>query len=312
MMAIGLDIGGTKILAALVDANGHVVSRQRTPTPTGKGPAAVLSAATDVVIALNASPDIPLGVGAAGTIDPRTGTVRYATDSVPGWAGTPLADELRRRTGRTVVVENDVNAAAIGETWRGAGHDHAAVLLVAAGTGLGGGLVRDGRLERGVRGGAMELAHVYVGSDHPAEDHVARLHGAEHHGAAQDRCGCGRPGHLEAVASGTGIARAYARQCDETVSAAEVARRAEQGDPVAAAVIARAGDVLGRALAGLVAVLDVSVVVLGGGIGPVLFSHAVKAYCSERVAAYADVDLVPTRLGADGVVVGAARLAMEE
>ncbi|GAB2965573.1 ROK family protein [Micromonospora polyrhachis] len=304
---IGIDIGGTKTLAVLVTPAGEVVARSTAGTPARQGPAAVLETAAGLVRRL--LPDnagdalVTVGVGAAGTIDPDTGTVRYATDSLPGWAGTPIADELTARLAGNlgervrlapVRVDNDVNAAALGETWAGAGRGRRHLLLVAAGTGLGGGLIRDGRVDHGARGGAGEVAHLPVP------------------GAERLRCGCGRYGHLEAIASGTGLAAAYELATGERIAGQLVAERATVGDTTAQAVLDRAGTALGRTLAGLVTLLDPQAVLVAGGAGDALLPAAAIAYPAELPPAWADVPLLPAALGADSVAVGAARLAMED
>lgn len=293
MTAIGVDIGGTKTLAGLVNAEGQVVSSRQAPTPSAAGPDAVLATAAELVTALDTDADVPVGVGAAGTIDHVTGTVRFATDHLPKWTGTAVADELHRRTGRTVVVDNDVNAAALAEARYGVGRDHDHLLLVAVGTGLGGGLISGGRVYRGRRNAALEIAHLYVGA------------------TGDDVCGCGRTGHLEAVASGTGIAQAYARASGEQTSTREVAERARAGEPTATEVLDHAGDTLGRALAGCVALFDVDVVALGGSVGPALLARATAAFEDDLFVAQTDVDLLPVALGANAVVVGAALMAVE-
>lgn len=282
-------------MGVLVTPSGEVVERARTATPARRGPAAVLDTAAGLARRLlDLAGQATVGVGSAGTIDPATGAVRYATDSLPGWAGTRIADELARRLGRPVRVDNDVNAAAIGEAWTGAAAGLTHVLLVAAGTGLGAGLIRDGRVDHGARGAAGALAHLPVP------------------GAERLRCGCGRYGHLEAVASGTGLAAAYALDTGETVTGREVAARAGDGDPAAAAVLARAGEALGRAIAGLVALLDPQAVVVAGGAAAALLPAAAPAYAAELLPAWADVPLLPARLGEEAAAVGAARLGMEE
>ncbi|GAB3161228.1 ROK family protein [Micromonospora sonneratiae] len=322
---VGVDIGGTKTLAVLVTPAGEVVGRTTAATPARQGPAAVLDTAAGLAGQLLADEvgtdratvtggdrapavgadraTVTVGVGAAGTIDPASGVVRYATDSLPGWAGTPIADELTARLTRDlgnrtrlvrVRVDNDVNAAALGETWAGAGRGRRHLLLVAAGTGLGGGLIRDGRVEHGARGGAGELAHLPVP------------------GAEQLRCGCGRYGHLEAIASGTGLGAAYELATGERISGRVVAERALAGDTAAEAVLDRAGTALGRALAGLVTLLDPQAVLVAGGAADALLPAAAAAYPVELPPAWADVPLLPAALGSDSVAVGAARLAMED
>ncbi|MGW0431240.1 ROK family protein [Micromonospora sp. NPDC003197] len=322
---VGVDIGGTKTLAVLVTPAGGVLARSAAATPAQRGPAAVLDTAAGLVRQLLASAAdggrvpvtvglggdraatagglVTVGVGAAGTIDPDTGTVRYATNSLPGWAGTRITAELTARLAGTlddrarlapVRVDNDVNAAALGETWAGAGRGRRHLLLVAAGTGLGGGLIRDGQVEHGARGGAGELAHLPVP------------------GAERLRCGCGRYGHLEAIASGTGLAAAYELATGERIAGQLVAQRAAVGDTTAQAVLDQAGAALGRALAGLVTLLDPQAVLVAGGAGDALLPAALATYPVELPPAWADVPLLPAALGSDSVAVGAARLAMED
>ncbi|MEU4482168.1 ROK family protein [Micromonospora sp. NPDC023966] len=290
---VGIDIGGTKTAAALVGPGGQVLERGEVPTPARSGPGAVLDAAARLAADLLGAATGPVGVGTAGTVDPATGSIRYATDSLPGWTGTPVAGALAARLGRPVRVTNDVNAAALGECWAGAGRDRAHVLLVAVGTGLGGALVRNGRLETGARGAAGEVAHL------PAP------------GAERLRCGCGRHGHLEAIASGSGLAAAYSIETGTQVTGRTVADRAAAGDAVAQRVVDRAGATLGAALAGLVTLLDPEAVLVAGGAAGALLPAASAAYSAELPAGWAGVPLLPAALGADAVVVGAARLAMD-
>ncbi|WP_433289009.1 ROK family protein [Micromonospora sp. CA-244673] len=290
---VGIDIGGTKTAAALVDRGGRVRERREVRTPARSGPDAVLDAAARLAAGLLGAATGPVGVGTAGTVEPATGVIRYATDSLPGWTGTPVADALAARLGRPVRVTNDVYAAALGECWAGAGRDRAHVLLVAVGTGLGGAVVRDGRVEAGARGAAGGVGHL------PAP------------GAERLRCGCGRPGHLEAVASGSGLAAAYFLETGTQVTGRTVADRAAAGDGVAGRVVDRAGAALGAALAGLVALLDPDAVLVAGGAAGALLPAASAAYAAELPAGWADVPLRPAALGTDAVVVGAARLAMD-
>jgi glucokinase len=292
-MRVGIDIGGTKIAAALVAPDGTVTSRAELPTPSAPG--AILDAAACLAAPfLRCTPTGAVGVGTAGTVNPRDGSIRYATDSIAGWTGIGVAQELAARLDRAVVVDNDVNAAALGESWAGAARGYDDVLLVAAGTGLGGGLVLGGRIHHGNRGAAGEIAHLPT----PGAQHLP--------------CGCGRTGHLESLASGTGLANAYRHATGKAASGRQVATYAAQGDPVAHRVLSEAGTALGRALAGLTALLDPAVVVIGGGAGPALVDSAEAAFRDELLPAWAHVRLAPAVLEADAVVVGAARLAYLE
>ncbi len=290
--AIGLDIGGTKIAAALVDNHGTVLARRHSPTPATAGSTAILDAAAELVDDLAAAA-LPVGIGSAGTIDPETGSVRYATSSLPDWAGVRLRDQMEVRTGRQVVVDNDVNAAALGEWWVGAGRDHSRVLLVAVGTGVGGGFVDGGHVYRGGRGLGMDVGHLLVTE-------------------TDELCGCGRTGHLEAVSSGTAIGRAYAAATGRVATGRVVADRAATGDVAARRVLDRAATLLGRAVAGLVATVEPDLVVLTGGAASSLIDTAVRAYESERIAAYRQCSLVGGQLGGDAVMVGAARRVLED
>ncbi|MEU8340829.1 ROK family protein [Spirillospora sp. NPDC048832] len=262
-----LDIGGTKIAAALVDAGGTVRSRGRVATPRTGG-ADVLAAAARLLEDLGDAPVRALGVGAPGVIDPETGSVASATEVLPGWAGTPVRDALADLTGLPVTVVNDVRAMAFGEAAAGAGAGFHRVLHVSVGTGVGGALTTGGRLEHGAHGTAGELAHLLVPERGPVP------------------CGCGRRDHLEAVVSGPAIEAA--------------------GDAP------HAGAVLGRALAGLLAVLDPDAVVVGGGVaqrGAPFLDAVAAAFRAEALPPLRETPIVPARLGTDAPLVGAALLA---
>ncbi|TDD63369.1 ROK family protein [Actinomadura darangshiensis] len=261
-------MGGTKIAAALVDRDGTIQRRGRVPTPAGGGEA-VLSAAARLLEGFGDSAVRALGVGAPGVVDPESGQVVAATDVLPGWAGTRVREVLAERTGLPVVVVNDVRAMAYGEAQAGAGAGHHRVLHVSVGTGVGGALTTDGRLEHGAHGTAGEIAHLLVSERGPVP------------------CGCGRYDHLEAVVSGPAIEAA--------------------GDA------AHAGRVLGRALAGLLAVLDPDAVVVGGGvaqIGAPFLDAVTAAFRADALPPLRATPIVPARLGTDAPLVGAAMLAM--
>lgn len=289
---IGVDIGGTKIAAALVDDDGHVMDRRHRATPRSGG-AAVLDAVTDLVAAFPQAEGI--GVGSPGVIDPRTGTVVAATAVLPGWSGTTVGTELTRRTGLPAAVDNDVRAMARGEATHGAGAAYQDALFVSVGTGVGGAVMRNRRLEEGTHGTTGEIAHLLVPT------------------AGPHRCGCGRQDHLEAMASGPAIAAAYRLQTGHGhVDLPDIALRARTGDNIAAEVIATTAVLLGRVLAGLVCALDLQVVVLGGGvaqIGRPFVDPLAAAFREELALPLTDVAIRPAALGTDAALVGAAMLA---
>ncbi|OMH24719.1 hypothetical protein BKD30_07555 [Tersicoccus phoenicis] len=302
---IGLDLGGTKIAAGLVGPDGGIRHEASVGTPATAGPEAILAAMSALVApivtaaAAEGSPAVGLGVGAAGVIDPATGVVTAATDHVRGWAGTPVADRLAAATGLPVRVVNDVHAHALGEARNGAGLGGSAVLLVAAGTGLGGALVLDGRVLTGGRGVAGHLGHV------PSPE------------AAGLPCSCGRTGHLESVASGTGLAdryRAGAAGRPPTPgprSGADVARLAEAGDPWALTCLETSAVALGRAIGGWINTLDPDVVVVTGGLaraGTRWWDRLRDAVATETIPAAAGCPVVPATLGPRAALIGAASL----
>jgi glucokinase len=296
---LGVDIGGTKIAVAVVEAaDGTVVARRVMPTPSELGPAAVVEAAADLAArVLAAYPAAAGGVGAPGVVDAARGVVVTSTGVLPGWEGTPVAAELERRLGLPFAADNDVNAAALGEARYGAGRGLGSFLLVVVGTGLGGAIVRGGRVQRGATGTAGELGHVPVA------------------GADEVRCSCGRPGHLEALVAAPGIGAAYQRATGEPgVDVRAMARRAAAGEEAAANTLRTAGEVFGRTLGGLVNAIDPEAVILGGGVmqvGEPLWAPLEAAMRAEVLPSAAGVPLRPAALGVDAGVVGAAALAHE-
>ncbi|MFF5335476.1 ROK family protein [Streptomyces sp. NPDC013181] len=294
---VGLDLGGTKIAAALFGADGTVLARHSRPTPARSGAAAVLdalaAAAAEVDPGRTAS---VLGVAAAGVVDPRTGLVTSATDAIRGWAGTPLGPALADRTGSAVACDNDVRATAGPELAAlRAGHGgHASLLFAAIGTGVGGAVAADGRMLHGAAGIAGHLGHL------PSPE------------ATGLPCTCGATGHLEVIASGPGIAAHYERLTGAPVDRLEtVAARAAGGDAHAVTAITTGAAAAGRLLGGLANALGPDRVVVGGGvprIGP-LYGDALRAAFTAELMAPLH-GLVPRAplFGPDAAVRGAAAL----
>jgi glucokinase len=297
---VAVDLGGTKIAVAPVDAAGECGEVEVRPTPAQDGPErildAVAAAVSDVIERCENAVVEGVGVGAAGIIDSTTGTVLSATDALKDWPGTVVGEGLGSRLRLPVFIDNDANAHGAGEAWRGAGRGADTVLMVAAGTGVGGAVIMGGRPLHGAHHVAGEIGH-------------APVRGAEHL-----RCGCGRSGHLEAVASGSGLWRNYrARGGDPSVAnARQVVALARDGDGLAHEVVEEAGSGLGRAMAAVVTVLDPDVVVVGGGLaeaGPLWWEPMERAFREELVDVLTDVPLRPAELGVHAALVGAAHLA---
>lgn len=306
-VTIGLDIGGTKVLGAVVAADGTVVSEQEVPSPDDLAP--LVSACADLVEHLDA-PDAPIGVGVAGLVD-GTGNVRYAPN-IPGVRNAPLRAELESATGRPAVVDNDANVAALGEVVHGAarGADHA--LVITLGTGIGGGIIIGGRVYHGAHGFAAEVGHFQVERDGP-------------------RCACGEYGHWEAIASGTALGR-MARELvaagdgaavleaaagnAEAVAGEHVGIAAARGDAAALALVGRYADNVAIGLAALVNILDPEIIVVSGGLvamGALLFDPLEVAFRAHVEASdyRPEVPIVVARLGTRAGVIGAAALARE-
>lgn len=309
-VAIGVDIGGTKLAAGLVAADGTVIDRRRRVTPAHDADAIVdetVAVATELADA-HALEAVPVGVGAAALLD-LDGVVRDAPNLA--WADYPLRDRLAERLSGPVTVDNDANAAAWGEFACGAGREaRAALVMLTIGTGVGGGLVLGGRLVRGGSGLGAEFGHIVVAEGGP-------------------RCACGNNGCLEALASGTSIGRrATERRTAGTVpddsplhrheqlSGKAVTVAAHDGDPTAREVIDEAGFWLGVGIASLVNALDPEIVVVGGGAmqaGDLLLDPARRAFADRLVGrGHRTVPpVVRAGLADEGGLVGAALLALD-
>lgn len=296
-VAAAVDIGGTKIATAAVAADGTVTGYRSAPTPAERGPAAVLTTAADLVReSLGDREAVGVGVGSAGVIDPASGLVRSATDALPGWGGTDLRGGLARALGLPVTVANDVHAHALGEYWLGAARGHATVLFVAVGTGVGGSLLLDGRIHHGARSAAGHVGHVPVAA------------------AAGRRCPCGADGHVEAVASGPALLHEYRERGGSAPRLQEVVAASEH-DPLARTVLTEGARALGSALAGLANTVDPDVVVIGGGVAEAgeLWWDALREETAQGlVPALRGLPVVPSGLGSDAALLGAAHMVWRE
>ncbi|MEU7404380.1 ROK family protein, partial [Streptomyces sp. NPDC044948] len=272
---IGLDLGGTKIAAALVGADATVLARHTRPTPATRGAGAVLDALAEAALAVRAPGTTAIGVAAAGVIDPVTGTVTSATDTIRGWAGTRLATGLADRTGLPVACDNDVRAAA-GPELAGLGDD-GTLIYAAVGTGVGGAVAAAGRMLHGAAGIAGHLGHL------PSPE------------AAGLPCTCGATGHLEAIAAGPAITAHYARLGGTPADRLQtVAERAAAGDGHATEAITLGARATGRALGGLANALGPHRVVVTGGvprIGALYRDALCAAFAAEPLYGYLNNDV---------------------
>lgn len=287
----GVDIGGTKVSALLVDDQARVLGRASVRTPVPAGGPAIADAAATLVGDLAERTGVRLcgiGVGAAGVVDSVHGVIVAASDSFTDWAGFRLADELGRRTGVPVYVENDVNAFLIGEA---SVRPHEADLLgIMLGTGVGGALLLDGRLRHGPHGSAGEIGHTPGYSDLV--------------------CTCGQLGHLETLASGRSIGLRYGERTGITgLDAVRVAERARNGDEDARAVFAAAGRAVALACVTAAGLVELSRVVVGGGVigaWDLMEPAILITLATDSPVSGVELTIEPSRLGADAVALGVA------
>ena len=323
---LGLDFGGTKLAAGLVNpASGALIASERCPTPAGgasAGLAAMLALAhsllsTDIrggssVVGgrdtiYRVRTVVGVGVSFGGPVEADGRTVRLSMH-IPGWEGLALAERLEREFGARAVVANDGDAAALAEHRFGAGRGVRHLLYLTVSTGIGGGVIVDGRLHRGERAWAGEVGHIVLKPDGPP-------------------CPCGRNGCLESLASGLSIARAareqlhaaqagssqgmLARFAPQEITARDVALAAEHGDPLARQIWQAAMEWLGIGISSAANLLDPGRVVLGGGLtraGALLFDP-VRRVVAQRALDPA-IEVVPAALGDDVGILGGAALLL--
>ncbi len=304
---IGVDLGGTKTAAGVVDAAGQVLFQEEIPTLNRDGGAAILDATAGLIARLRqrAAADgrevTAVGMGSAGVIDADSGTVISATDAILGWAGTGIRDGLGQRTGLPVSVVNDVHAHALGEAWLGAAAGAATTLMIAFGTGVGGSFVV---------GGKPLLGHHFVGGH---VGHFASPY-AYHAGRPLD-CSCGGSGHVEAIASGPAIHQTFLRfgGSSEVRDTRAVFALAADGDDTARKAVGVGAGAAGQAVGGLINILDPEVVVVAGGLadaGDIWWKPMERALRNELLGPLAKATVVRAALGNTAAVVGAASLAL--
>jgi len=314
---IGIDLGGTKISTALVDTAGTIIAHDYRETHATEGQKAViermLDAARRVMVraGVNQAQVAAAGIGAPGPLDVEAGVV-VAPPNLPGWDRVPLRRLIESRLGITTFLENDANAAALGEYRFGAGRGVEHMIYVTASTGIGGGLILNGRLYHGASGMAGEIGHITIMPYGPL-------------------CGCGNRGCLEALASGTAIARQAGERVargaptliadlaggdPERVTAKLVAKAASQGDVEAQEILAEAMRYLGIGMANLVNLFNPQLIVIGGGltnIGEMLFGPVQRAIDRRALPTLAQaVRVVRAELGDNAGVLGAAAVALAQ
>jgi glucokinase len=304
--ALAIDIGGTKLAAGIVDSDGDLSVSERVATPsaaTAEDLFKVLEALTRRVVQAANVDIIAVGVGCGGPMHYPAGIVSPL--NIPTWRDFPLRQRLAAAFDRPCVVDNDAKALALGERWRGAGRGSNNMLGMVVSTGVGGGVILDGRLLHGAAGNAGHIGHVIVWPGGPV-------------------CGCGALGCVEGVSSGTGLARrlSEAMAAGEQTrlapgsTAADIATAARHGDALAIELFRTAGEGVGRGIASTAALFDLELVVIGGSIalrawdllGPPL-EATLRA--SARLDFTRGVRVVHAELGDTAGLFGAAQLAFD-
>ncbi|MGY3517398.1 ROK family protein [Micromonospora sp. PTRAS2] len=302
-VVVALDVGGTGMKCALVRPDGSTVHTERHPTDAGRGPDAVVETILDVAegLAGKARADgldpVALGIAVPGVVDEAAGVAVWSANV--GFRDVPLRELAAARLGLPTALGHDVRVGGLAEARLGAGRGTGHVLFVAIGTGIAAAHVVDGVAATGAHGAAGEIGHILVRPGGP-------------------RCGCGRDGCLEAVASASAIARHYAEAtggglAGTPASAADVADRAAAGEPAAAGVWAEAVEALADGLATGQSLYDVESIVVGGGLaqaGPRLFDP-LRAALHERMTFHRRPRLVAAALGDEAGCLGAALLALD-
>ena len=308
-LVFAADLGGTYLRVALVSASGEIHQQLKQPTPKGDSPECVVAAL--VSAARKWSDDEGRSIAAAsimvpGTVDNHNSVVIQAPN-LPSLTKFPLKAVLEERLGWPVVLENDANAAAVGEMWMGAARGCRDVVSVTLGTGVGGGVILKGKLWRGAHGSAGEIGHTTV-------DPFSGL-----------KCKCGNTGCLELFASATAIVRMTRENLPkfpqsilkaEGLTAEQVYDAGRNGDELALLVFKRFGTYLGIGLASLINIIDPEIIVIAGGVvnGWDLFARDMRQEVNERAvrATAQQVKIAPAQCGDNAGLLGAAYLAFDE
>jgi glucokinase len=317
-LVVGVDIGGTKVAAGLVNRTGEIKTQVRTPMVAnrepGDGLAAVISA-IDLLPGRDAKARSlirGIGICAPGPLDPNTGVV-INPPNVPCWRNFPLAAEIEKVYGVPVKVENDANAAALAEAYWGAGRGFRNIFYAGIGTGIGTGIVCDNRIYNGRTGAAAEGGHMSI----------------DYHGPP---CGCGKPGCIEILAAGPAIARRARAKlaCEKSarsaildlahgnidaVTSEMVGHAYAAGDPLARQTLLETVDLLSLWLSNIVDLLEPDVIIVGGGVAAMLnpffgdIADGLAKYCI--ISRCREIPLLKAHYGADAGIAGGAALCSE-
>ena len=316
-IVVGVDLGGSKILSVVADAHGNVISRDLRVTLASQGSDIVIKVILESVrhavvqAGVSLSQLSGIGIGAPGVSNPSTGVV-FTSPNLPGWQDVPLRDIIAGEMGLSTFLINDANAAALGELYFGAARGTSNFIYITVSTGIGGGIVIDGKLYSGAGGTAGEIGHMTIADNGP-------------------RCTCGNTGCWEQLASGTALAREARRRITEgaetiildyaggdieKVTAEEVSRAFDRGDGLAGELLSRTSYYLGVGFANLINIFNPELMVIGGGLSNMGDKLLAPAYRVAGERAFKESDragrCTRAELGGGAGVLGAAALSLEE
>lgn len=313
---LAIDLGGSKIVTALISPKGEILAREYIPTLAEEGTEAVIGRMLAAIDSLISRAKLPrssfsnIVIAAAGAIDSEKGIVT-ASPNLPGWLDVPLKEIVAEATGLKTFLLNDASAAALGEHCFGVGRGVDNLVYITVSTGIGGGIIINGRLYLGISGSAAEIGHMTIDINGP-------------------RCNCGNIGCLEMLASGKAVAREAQRLIargaktiltelaegePQNITAQTVAAAAQKGDATASAIISQAATYLGIGLVNLVNIFNPEMIIVGGGMaqmGEMLLEPARKVVAERAFQLPAQrVRIVPSQLGDNAAVLGAAAFVRE-
>jgi glucokinase len=317
LLNLGIDLGGSKILTAVVDPQGRILSSNESTTPATEGRDVVIQSIEDSARSALAQAGVTIteisaiGIGAPGISNPEAG-ILFTSPNLPGWRNVLLRDIIQNKLGKKAFLINDANAAALGEFYFGAARGARNFIYITLSTGIGGGIVIDGKIYTGAIGTAGEIGHMTIDDNGPV-------------------CNCGNRGCWETLASGTALAGEARRRIEEgvrtsilkdvdgdlrKVTAQVINAAAQKGDKFAKELIARTGHYIGVGLTNLINIFNPELIVIGGGlsnIGDMLLGPAFKT-AGQRAykEAFQAVRFVPAELGRNSGALGAAAFAFQE
>jgi len=294
---IGIDLGGTYIKIGLVNSEGSIITRKKLVTPVSGGYRAVINLIIKNLPFPKNAQCRGIGFGVPGFVNARKGLV-YRLVNIRGWDNVPLKKIMEKQTGIRACIDNDVNCMVMGEAAFGAAKGKQNVFGITLGTGVGGGIIINGRIYRGAGFTAGEIGHITVAKNGP-------------------RCNCGNRGCLEAFVGNNRIIARYKRRTGikGTITAKDIQKAAQKGDKYARRIWQEAGEYIGIALAGIINVLNPEIIVIGGGVSGAghFLMDSIRKTVEERALPIASsgTEIKKAKLGNDAGIIGSAALCLE-